>query len=73
MEHRTRTLAQTEQCSVLQCTCGMLHVTVGGTTVRMRAPTAEQLRDALSSALKQVEAASRPALQLAPRGDDLPS
>lgn len=73
MEHRTKTLAQTDQCSVLQCTCGMLHVTVGGTTVRMRAPTAEQLRHVLSAALEQIAAESRPPLRLAPRGDDLPS
>ncbi len=76
MEHRTRTLAQNEQCSVQLCTCGALHVTVGSVTVRVRKPAAENLRDVLAAALQKIaaeeEAQQRPQLRLAPR-DDLPS
>ena len=75
MEHRTRTVAQNEQCTVQQCTCGMMHVSVGAVTVRLRPAAAGQLRDALVSALQKIEAddASRGAPLVASRGDDLPS
>lgn len=74
MEHRTRTLAQNEQCSVQLCTCGALHITVGSVTVRVRQPAAENLRDVLAAALQKIAAEQdpRPQLRLAPR-DDLPS
>lgn len=74
MEHRTRTVAQNEQCTVLQCTCGMLHVSVGAVTVRMRATAASHLRDALALALQRI-AADDPAaaLRSGSRCDDLPS
>lgn len=75
MEHRTRTLAQNEQCSVQVCTCGAFHITVGSVTVRVRQNAAEQLRDTLAAALVKFEAEQqqqKPQLRLAPR-DDLPS
>lgn len=56
------------------CSCGVVHVTVGGTTVRIRAEAAAQLRDVLGAALPQIEAeAKRPTLRLAPREGDLSS
>jgi hypothetical protein len=75
MEHRTRPVAQNEQCTVLQCTCGMLHVSVGAVTVRMRPAAAGHLRDALALALQKIEAddPSRGAPRVSSRGDDLPS
>jgi hypothetical protein len=72
MEHRTKTLAQNEQCSVLQCSCGALHISVGAVTVRVRQAAAEQLRDVLAAALQKIAAEPR-ALGVPPRGDDLPS
>ncbi|PCC68277.1 hypothetical protein SAMN02745121_05155 [Nannocystis exedens] len=75
MEHRTRTVAQNEQCTVLQCSCGMLHVSVGSVTVRMRPAAAAGLRDAVAAALQKIEAEdlARGAPRTASRGDDLPS
>jgi len=75
MEHRTRTVAQNEQCTVQQCTCGMLHVSVGSVTVRMRPAAAGQLRDALAAALQKIEAddPSPGTPRVTSRGDDLPS
>lgn len=73
MEHRTRNLGGDSHCNVLLCTCGMLHVTIGPVTVRLKPGAAEQLRDVLTDALQQIDAERRPQLRLAPRGDDLPS
>lgn len=74
MEHRTKTLAQNEQCSVLQCSCGALHISVGAVTVRVRQAAAEQLRDVLAAALQKIAAEQpRGPMGLPPRGDDLPS
>ncbi len=74
MEHRTRTLAQNEQCSVQVCTCGAFHVTIGSVTVRVRQEAAENLRGVLAAALQKLaaEEQQKPQLRLAPR-DDLPS
>src|SRR5687768_16618652 len=49
--HHTRTLAGTTHCNVLQCSCGMLHVTVGPVTLRVEPGTARTLRDVLDAAL----------------------
>lgn len=75
MEHRTRTVAQNEQCTVLHCTCGVLHVSVGAVTLRLRASAAGGLRDALAAALQKIEAdeAARGLVRAPVRGDDLPS
>lgn len=75
MDHRTRTVAQNEQCTVQQCTCGMLHVSVGAVTVRLRPPAAGQLRDALVTALEKIEAdeAARGMPRPSSRGEGLPS
>lgn len=74
MEHRTRTVAQNEQCTVQQCTCGMLHVSVGAVTVRMRAAAAGHLRDALAQALQRIAADDPSGAARSPsRGGELPS
>ncbi len=56
------------------CSCGVVHVTVGGTTVRIRAEAAAQLRDVLGAARPQRAAgAPRPPRRRARRGGHLPS
>ncbi|HEY8377227.1 MAG TPA: hypothetical protein VIK91_12090 [Nannocystis sp.] len=72
MEHRIRTVAQNEQCTVQQCTCGVLHVSVGSVTLRLRAPAAAGLRDGLAAALQKI-AADTAGWGPAARGGDLPS
>ncbi|MDC0716113.1 hypothetical protein [Nannocystis bainbridge] len=55
-----------------QCTCGMLHVSVGSVTVRMRPAAAAGLRDAMAAALQKIEADER-APRVTARGEELPS
>jgi hypothetical protein len=73
MEHHARHLAGNGACQVGQCTCGMLHVTVGPITVRLEPGAAHTLRDVLTAALAAIaEPRSGPHLRLAAsRGDDL--
>ena len=68
-----RTVGGDSHCNVMLCTCGMLHVTIGPVTVRLKQGAAEQLSDVLAAALQQIDAERRPQLRLAPRGEDLPS
>lgn len=81
MDHQARHLAGNGACNVGQCTCGMLHVTVGPLTLRLEPGAAETLRDVLSAALTAIAepraarpsgAGGSPHLRLASsRGDDL--
>jgi hypothetical protein len=52
--HHTRTLAGTTHCNVLQCSCGMLHVTLGPLTMRVEPGSARTLRDVLDAALAAI-------------------
>lgn len=73
MEHHARHLAGNGACNVGQCTCGMLHVTVGPLTLRLEPGAAQTLRDVLTAALTAIaEPRGAPHLRLASsRGDDL--
>lgn len=87
MDHKTRCLAGTNHCNVLQCSCGMLHVTLGPITMRVDPRAAATLHEVLGEALDRLAMdasgsrdaapeASKPAplLRLASsRGDELPS
>lgn len=79
MDHHTRQLAGTSHCNVRQCSCGMLHVTIGPLTMRLEPGAAETLRAVLGAALEELEGEAarteaRPRLRLATsRGDDLSS
>ncbi len=55
MEHRLKTLVRTPNCKVDHCSCGTVHVSVGGTTVRFNGATARELRDALVRALAEID------------------
>lgn len=52
--HHTRTLAGNTHCNVLQCSCGMLHVTLGPLTMRVEPGSARMLRDVLDAALAAI-------------------
>lgn len=54
-EHRTKTIARTPRCRVDQCSCGAVHVTTGGTTVRIDASTARELRDVMVQAIMHID------------------
>lgn len=55
LEHRVTPLIQTERCRIDRCTCGAIHVTVAGTTVRIREDAARDLRDALVRAMAEID------------------
>ena len=56
MEHRTKTIARTRTTRVDQCTCGAVHITVGGTTVRVPESAARELKDALVRGIEAIDA-----------------
>ena len=62
-QHHTHPLASLGPCSVEQCACGVLHVTVGAVTVRLQPETARALATVLDRALTVREPA---VLQLQP-------
>jgi hypothetical protein len=50
-QHHTHPLANLGPCSIEQCACGVLHVTVGAVTVRLQPETARALATVLDRAL----------------------
>jgi hypothetical protein len=62
-QHHTQPLASLGPCTVEQCACGVLHVTVGAVTVRLQPETARALATVLDRALASRDA---PVLQLHP-------
>lgn len=78
MKHVTTTIARTSGCRVDRCSCGAIHVSVGGTTVRLREGVARELRDILELAMREIDKQSRaapaPSFHLVPSitGDDDP-
>lgn len=55
LEHRVTPLIHTSTCRIDRCTCGAIHVTVAGTTVRIREDAARELRDALVRAMAEID------------------
>jgi hypothetical protein len=53
--HRLKTLARTQTCKVEHCRCGAVHVSLGGTTVRVNEQSARELRDALVRAMAEID------------------
>lgn len=54
MDHKTRCLAGTNHCNVLQCSCGMLHVTLGPITMRVDPRAGATLHEVLGEALDRL-------------------
>lgn len=55
MKHVTTTIARTSSCRIDRCSCGAVHVSVGGTTIRIRDGVARELRDVLATALREID------------------
>lgn len=70
MQHVTTTIARTSSCRIDRCSCGAVHITVGGTTIRVRDGVARELRDILATAMKQIDdqstRAATPSFHLVP-------
>ncbi|MCA9699358.1 MAG: hypothetical protein KC431_17670 [Myxococcales bacterium] len=59
MEHVVKTLVRTGNCRVDQCSCGAVHVSVAGTTVRIKEEAARELFAALGQAFVQIDQGRR--------------
>jgi hypothetical protein len=58
MAHDVRNVARTRHCKIDHCSCGAVHVSVGSTTVRIDEAAARELRDALTRAISEIDAAA---------------
>lgn len=58
MEHRARTIASTSSCRIDRCSCGAIHLTVGGTTLRIPESQARELLAALGQSFAQIDAST---------------
>jgi hypothetical protein len=73
VEHRIKTLVRSKNCKIDQCSCGVMHISVGGTTVRIKKEAGQELRDALVHAFASMDSPDelpRPAVRLVHPGDD---
>ena len=77
MDHVTKPIARTSSCRIDRCSCGAIHVSVAGTTVRIREGVARELRDVLAAAFRELDrqsttTAAAPSFFLVPSivGDD---
>lgn len=80
MKHDVTTIARAPNTRIDRCSCGAVHITVGGTTVRIRDAAARELRDLLNAAMRTIDqqgthvGAPAPSIHLVPSlgGDDEP-
>ena len=78
MKHVVQNIARASNTRIDRCSCGAVHITVGGTTVRIKDAAARELRDVLTLAMRTIDqqarsiGASPPAIHLVPSlgGDD---
>lgn len=59
LEHRLRQVTRTQNCKIDHCSCGAVHISVGSTTVRIKAGAARELRDALVRAMAEIDTAEK--------------
>jgi hypothetical protein len=71
VSHVTKPIARTSNCRIDHCSCGAVHISVGGTTIRIQDGVARELRDVLAAALNEIDKQSR--LTLAPSFHLVPS
>ena len=55
MSHVTKPIARTANCRIDQCSCGAVHISVGGTTIRIQDGVARELKDVLAAALAEID------------------
>lgn len=72
MKHVVTTIARASNTRIDRCSCGAIHITVGGTTIRIKDGAARELRDLLAVAMRTVDqqqhhiGAPAPAIHLVP-------
>jgi hypothetical protein len=71
VSHVSKPIARTSNCRIDQCSCGAVHISVGGTTIRIQDGVARELRDVLTAALNEIDKQAR--LTLAPSFHLVPS
>jgi hypothetical protein len=71
LSHVTKPIARTSNCRIDRCSCGAVHISVGGTTIRVQDGVARELRDVLTAALVEIDKQSR--VTLAPSFHLVPS
>lgn len=59
MKHVTTPVARTANCRIDRCSCGAVHITVGGTTIRVQDGAARELRDVLVQAIAEIDRQAR--------------
>lgn len=59
MKHVVTTIARAPNTRIDRCSCGAIHITVGGTTVRIKDGAARELRDLLNVAMRTVDQQGR--------------
>ena len=76
MKHVVHTVARTPNTRVDRCSCGAVHITVGGTTIRLKEPAARELLDSLKRGLaasaEPTTFAPMPVIHLVSPKDDEP-
>ncbi|PRQ04307.1 hypothetical protein ENSA5_08730 [Enhygromyxa salina] len=55
MQHKSTTIARTSNCRIDRCSCGAVHISVGGTTIRVKDGVARELRDILALAMREID------------------
>jgi hypothetical protein len=55
LKHITTTIARTSNCRIDRCSCGAVHISVGGTTIRVKDGAARELRGILGLALSEID------------------
>jgi hypothetical protein len=55
VSHVTKPIARTPNCRIDQCSCGAVHISVGGTTIRIQDGVARELRDVLVAAMHEID------------------
>ena len=55
MKHVVSTIARAQNTRIDRCSCGAVHITVGGTTLRIKDGAARELRDLLNVAMRAID------------------
>jgi hypothetical protein len=68
MSHVTKPIARSPNCRIDQCSCGAVHISVGGTTIRIQEGVARELQHVLAASMHQIDQArtQAPSFHLVP-------
>jgi len=65
VEHQVRNIVSSRGCRIDRCSCGAIHLTMGGTTVRIPEAQARELRGGLVKTFAEVDARTTTAAAMA--------